>query len=117
MHGIEEIEVRPSSSLEEYELMLDYLYKGDDLFLRGMGVDRLKLPQRMFLSKFSRANGRNGSRCELSGNSSATAAAIALPSQRNIKRRGGFFHKRSAVLVTYANNQKLPRNKVAVLWL
>src|SRR5438046_4419940 len=26
--------------------MLDYFYKADDLFLRGMGVDRLKLPER-----------------------------------------------------------------------
>ncbi len=46
MHGVEEIEVRPFSSREEYELMLDYFYKANDLFLRGMGVDRLKLPER-----------------------------------------------------------------------
>ena len=26
--------------------MLDYFYKADDPFLRGMGVDRLKLPER-----------------------------------------------------------------------
>ena len=46
MEGVEEIEVRPFSSREEYELMLDYFYKSDDTFLRGMGVDRLKLPER-----------------------------------------------------------------------
>jgi RimJ/RimL family protein N-acetyltransferase len=46
MVGVEEIEVRPFSSREEYELMLDYFYKADDPFLRGMGVDRLKLPER-----------------------------------------------------------------------
>jgi ribosomal-protein-alanine N-acetyltransferase len=46
MQGIEEIDVRPFSSREEYELMLDYFYKADEPFLRGMGVDRLKLPQR-----------------------------------------------------------------------
>jgi RimJ/RimL family protein N-acetyltransferase len=46
MQGVDEIEVRPFSSREEYELMLDYFYKADDTFLRGMGVDRLKLPQR-----------------------------------------------------------------------
>jgi len=46
MQGVEEIEVRPFSSREEYELMLDYFYKGDDTFLRGMGVDPLKLPER-----------------------------------------------------------------------
>ena len=46
MQGIEEIEVRPFSIREEYELMLDYFYKADEPFLRGMGVDRLKLPQR-----------------------------------------------------------------------
>jgi RimJ/RimL family protein N-acetyltransferase len=46
MQGIEEIEVRPFSSREEYELMLDYFYKADEPFLRGMGVDPLKLPQR-----------------------------------------------------------------------
>jgi hypothetical protein len=46
MQGVEEIEVRPFSSREEYELMLDYFLKADDTFLRGMGVDRLKLPER-----------------------------------------------------------------------
>jgi RimJ/RimL family protein N-acetyltransferase len=46
MQGIDEIEVRPFSRREEYEVMLDYFYKADDSFLRGMGVDRLKLPQR-----------------------------------------------------------------------
>src|SRR5207253_9748668 len=46
MQGVEELQVRPFSSGEEYELMLDYFYKADDPFLRGMGVDRLKLPER-----------------------------------------------------------------------
>ena len=46
MQRVEEIEVRPFSNREEYELMLDYFYKADDPFLRGMGVDRLKLPER-----------------------------------------------------------------------
>src|ERR1700756_4036194 len=46
MQRVEKIEVRPFSSREEYELMLDYFYKADDPFLRGMGVDRLKLPER-----------------------------------------------------------------------
>jgi hypothetical protein len=46
MQRVEEIEVRPFSSREEYVLMLDYFYKADDPFLRGMGVDRLKLPER-----------------------------------------------------------------------
>ncbi len=46
MTGDKEIEVHPFSSREEYELMLDYFYKAEDSFLRGMGVDRLKLPQR-----------------------------------------------------------------------
>jgi [ribosomal protein S5]-alanine N-acetyltransferase len=46
MQGVEETEVRPFSSREEYELMLDYFYKADDAFLCGMGVDRLKLPER-----------------------------------------------------------------------
>ena len=35
MKGVEEIEVRPFSGREEYELMLDYFYKADDSFLRG----------------------------------------------------------------------------------
>lgn len=46
MQRLEEMEVRPFSSREEYELMLDYFYKANDRFLRGMGVDRLKLPER-----------------------------------------------------------------------
>ena len=37
MQGVEQIEVCPFSSREEYELMLDYFYKADDPFLRGMG--------------------------------------------------------------------------------
>ena len=46
MQRVDEIEVHPFSSCEEYELMLDYFCKADDTFLRGMGVDRLKLPER-----------------------------------------------------------------------
>src|SRR5207244_11361969 len=46
MQRVEEIEVRSFSSRQEYELMLDYFYMADDPFLRGMGVDRLKPPER-----------------------------------------------------------------------
>ena len=46
MQGVQEIEVRPFLSREEYELMLDYFYTADDSFLNGMGVDRAKLPER-----------------------------------------------------------------------
>jgi len=46
MQETADIEVRPFSSREEYELMVDYFLKADDWFLRGMGVDRLKLPLR-----------------------------------------------------------------------
>ena len=46
MSQIEGTEVRPFSSREEYELMLDYFYRADESLLHGMGVDRLKLPQR-----------------------------------------------------------------------
>src|SRR4029434_8191730 len=46
MEGVEKLEVRPFSSRQEYERMLDYFYKADDPFLHGMGVDRLKLPER-----------------------------------------------------------------------
>ena len=46
MRGVDEIGVCPFSGREEYELMLDYFYKADDAFLRGMGVDRLKLPEK-----------------------------------------------------------------------
>lgn len=46
MRQVEEIEIRPFSSREDYELMVDYFHKGDDLFLRGMGVDRAKLPEK-----------------------------------------------------------------------
>ena len=46
MQGVEEIEVRPFSSREEYELMLEYFYKADDTFLHGMGVDRLNFLKR-----------------------------------------------------------------------
>jgi [ribosomal protein S5]-alanine N-acetyltransferase len=43
---IGEVEVRPFSTPEEYELMLNYFYEADDRFLHGMGVDRSKLPER-----------------------------------------------------------------------
>jgi RimJ/RimL family protein N-acetyltransferase len=46
MQHFEEIEVRPFASREDYELMLDYFYNADDRFLNGMGVDRMKLPER-----------------------------------------------------------------------
>ena len=35
MQAVEEIGVRPVSGRGEYELMLDYFYKADDIFLRG----------------------------------------------------------------------------------
>src|SRR5262249_34973208 len=40
------VQVRPFSSAVEYEGMIDYFLKADDAFLRGMGVDRLRLPWR-----------------------------------------------------------------------
>ena len=40
------IEVRPFVGRVEYEQMVDYFLEGDDPFLRGMGVDRAKLPSR-----------------------------------------------------------------------
>ena len=46
MQQVGEMEIRPFSSPEDYELMVDYFHKGDDLFLRGMGGDRAKLPER-----------------------------------------------------------------------
>jgi RimJ/RimL family protein N-acetyltransferase len=46
MQEVGEIEVRPFSSREEYEMMLDYFYEADQPFLRGMGVDPLRLPPR-----------------------------------------------------------------------
>src|SRR5438874_13322454 len=46
MPRVKEIEVRPFSSGEEYELMLDYFYKADYPIVRGMGFDRVKLPER-----------------------------------------------------------------------
>jgi hypothetical protein len=52
MQGVDEIEVRPVSSREEYELMLDYFYKADDPFLHGMGVDLNALCERFMLGCF-----------------------------------------------------------------
>src|SRR4051812_42105165 len=46
MPAIEEIDVRPFSSRREYEMMADYFCKGDEAFLRGMGVDPARLPNR-----------------------------------------------------------------------
>ena len=40
------IEVRPFESAGEYERMIDYFLGGSEEFLRGMGVDREKLPAR-----------------------------------------------------------------------
>ena len=34
---------RQLPSVDPQALMVDYFHKGDDLFLRGMGVDRAKL--------------------------------------------------------------------------
>lgn len=40
------LQVRPFTSAVEYEAMIDYFLNADDAFLRGMGVDRLRLPAR-----------------------------------------------------------------------
>lgn len=40
------ITVRPFTGRPEYEQMVDYFVDADDEFLRGMGVDRSKLPSR-----------------------------------------------------------------------
>lgn len=40
------LDVRPFSSPTEYEGMIDYVLQGEDDFLRGMGVDRSRLPSR-----------------------------------------------------------------------
>jgi len=44
VRNADEIEVRPFSNRQEYELTLDHFYDTDADFLHGMGVDRLKLP-------------------------------------------------------------------------
>ena len=44
VRDVSEIEVRPFSSRQDYELMVDYFYDADDDFLHGMGVDRVNLP-------------------------------------------------------------------------
>jgi RimJ/RimL family protein N-acetyltransferase len=40
------MEVRPFESSAEYEGMIDYFLGGDEVFLRGMGVEPAKLPAR-----------------------------------------------------------------------
>lgn len=40
----EKLEVRPFCSAAEYEAMVDYFLLAGDAFLRGMGVDRNRLP-------------------------------------------------------------------------
>lgn len=40
------IAVRPFAGRVEYERMVDYFLSAEDTFLRGMGVDRSKLPSR-----------------------------------------------------------------------
>jgi RimJ/RimL family protein N-acetyltransferase len=42
----ENYEVRPFHSAAQYEAMIDYFLLADDVFLRGMGVERNKLPRR-----------------------------------------------------------------------
>ena len=42
----DDIEVRPFTSAQEYEGMVDYFLGSDDAFLRGMGADRGLLPTR-----------------------------------------------------------------------
>jgi RimJ/RimL family protein N-acetyltransferase len=46
MDEIRELEVRPFSTREEYEGMVDYFLGGGDDFLIGMGVERALLPTR-----------------------------------------------------------------------
>ena len=46
MPAIESIQVRPFSTRAEYEMMADYFCHGDKAFLRGMGVDPTRLPDR-----------------------------------------------------------------------
>lgn len=43
---IEKYEVRPFSSAAQYEAMIDYFLLADDDYLRGMGVDRNRLPRK-----------------------------------------------------------------------
>lgn len=40
----DKLEVRPFSSAAEYEGMTDYFISAEDTFLRGMGVDRTRIP-------------------------------------------------------------------------
>jgi RimJ/RimL family protein N-acetyltransferase len=40
----DELQIRPFTSEEEYARMIAYYHDADDAFLRGMGVDRSKLP-------------------------------------------------------------------------
>ncbi len=41
-----QLDVRPFSSVDEYEGMVNYFIGASDTFLRGMGVDRDRLPTR-----------------------------------------------------------------------
>jgi hypothetical protein len=46
MEGMKVLEVRPFSSVREYERMVDYFLGAEDSFLNGMGVARSLLPPR-----------------------------------------------------------------------
>jgi RimJ/RimL family protein N-acetyltransferase len=41
-----DIQIRPFADRRDYERMVDYFLNADDTFLKGMGVDTSKLPQR-----------------------------------------------------------------------
>src|SRR5262245_22376359 len=44
--NFDNIEVRPFSSQDEYERMLDHFYLGGETFQRGMGIDPARMPPR-----------------------------------------------------------------------
>jgi RimJ/RimL family protein N-acetyltransferase len=43
---MQELQVRPLTSEADYQAMIDYFLLSEDAFLRGMGADRQKLPER-----------------------------------------------------------------------
>jgi len=42
----ENYEIHPFYSVAQYEAMIDYYLLADDVFLRGMGVERNRLPRK-----------------------------------------------------------------------
>ena len=54
------VHVRPFAGRDDYERMVDYFLGADHVFLRGMGVDPNKLPQReTWLESLMRDHGRS----------------------------------------------------------